>query len=1315
MDESMAAVVGAAIQAPGWPDLREGWNDRLQAQLSDADKESAHDNSPTGALTQALAQARCLGPDVPHHNLALLMVGEQSPCGLAGLPAPTVWNHQLGFSEALRLALGLTGRPEIDAVVLLCRGEGSTVAFVLRRPREAWRAELPCYALLALVGEQASPSFGMQLSVGMPRPLSSANGACWLDQHPEETAPPLQARLFLELLLSVHDRILPPTRSACERPIPFTHLATARPWFGGHDLRRRQALWKCGELELLLREPPASPRRYADRWPFELFLLTGRSRPELIDRIVATQSALQNCSHLSDLAYGLADQLHGTHRLAIVAAGRPSLAKALATAAERLADPQCVKLGLASGIFYEQTAQELPRLAVVFPGQGAQYPNMLADVCLALPSMQAWFDRFDEESSPAHPAPSEFLFPIPGCFRDHDPQQLLMGEEGAEAISVAAIGLQDLWERMGLVPDAIVGYSIGELSALISAGLFLVARRGLVRLMSELTRERTPGGCTNYPSIAVTSNDRDLLDRVVREHPGEIFVALDSCPSQIVLSGQSQAIEAATLTLRQGGGTVLPLRFDRGYHTPLYTAKAERIRGLYERVPVGAARTPVYSCIALDWFPETASEVRELAVSQWVKPVRFREAAIALHDQGFHVFLEVGPGSRLTGFLRDSLRGRKHKALSSDAQDRSGLRQLLVSYAQLFVMGFPLNAAPLFAERRVQWPEALGKRPGSTVPAVRPNKPEAPLSPVSVASSGSAHLDLLRGHLQLMDEFLAHQARVHDLLRGGPSEPRVDSAPASSNEWEDLLGAAVQRTPECAIWKLLYNLESLPLLSHHTLGGRPSEREASLSPLPVLPFAFAIELMAQAAQNICGGELSELQEVRGLRWLALDGSDLRLTMRAKRGDEGTAQLELYECRGDEEILAYTARALTSSGLPAPPPPLALELETREGFKVSGAAFYSFVFHGHAFQGIRGLTAIGKAGAEAEMVVGDPRQLVQRASQSHFLSNPVLQDCAGQLVGFWLLEQHGLVDIGLYPYRLGRLRRFGPEPPAGSKVICRASIRFDGRCTEADLDLMLGDTVFARIEGFESRLFRFPPEVFRTLFAIDHNCYLSRQVVLGSVPLSLISGLSQELFDSSWGIWRRALAQVTLTQTERRAWLEVPADQGTSWLLQRLAVKDAVRRWAADQGLLLLPADIDCGVDGQTLGGAALELLEPLPPIAAVAVGTFAVAALSPDGFGIGLASFDDDADTGARQAAAQAWGTAVEDWKVSAGPSPKDTLRLTRGEDSAEVLLDATSTERGIALAMSHQEGTGHDTPSRDRERHLRDRERDDRRLGSRA
>ena len=1307
--------------------MRHGWNARVGFQSQQPAGPVAL--TPAAKILQtALEDACAWGPRKPDHAINVVLVGIKEVDTL-GLPVAGVFEGPDSLGSGLRLAHDLALRPELDVVAVLCASaDGSqSVAFALRRFRDAWRAELRCLARLRPTPEGPPPKVGMQLALGQPHPLGVENGSCWLNATSDSDGA-AQGEYLLESILSLHDRVFPPTSGQETPPAPYFSLSQARPWYHGNELRPRRALLHSAAASFILEEPaehefgegPCRRRRLADGWPHEVFLLRAESREGLLEKSQSLALAATAYEHLSDLACAAAVRahgLHGEHRLGIVAANRQSLLKALDTARQRLSDPSCARFALASGVFYEAGASVPPKIAMVFPGQGAQYPNMVLDLCLAMPALQAWFDRFDEESDPRLPPPSEFLFPIPNSHRQADAHQLLMGEEGAEGSSVCAIGLNEVWDSLGVKPDVIAGYSIGELSALISARVFLLRRGDMVRLMSELTRERTPHKVSQYPSLAVTTVHRDLLNKVIEEGQGEIFLALDSCPNQAVISGLPEPMKAAERKLRESGATVFPLRFDRGYHTPLYAHKAARIRQIYDQVPVGPGSTPVFSCINLDWFPKDPDAVRDLAATQWTNPVRFREAACRLHDMGISTFLEVGPGSRLTGFLRDSLRGRSFKALASDAQDRSGLRQFLHSFAQLFVAGVPVDARPLFAMREVLWPDL---EPSTYAPDV----------PAGTSSNGIGDdpiMSLLRGHMGLMEEFLAQQSRVHDMLQGrtSPDAPLIASPRAPGKESLSQatpalsqLGDPLDWDDHSARWHLSLTLENLPLLGHHTLGGRPSERDASLTPLPVLPFAYAVELMTQAAARFAGQPPSEMQEIRGLRWLAVDGVSLEVELRLRQADNGWLELEMLERRETELFPAYTARALVGAPSTAVAEPLSLFIEKESDFKVTGATFYSFIFHGPGFQGIRKLTGIGKEAALSNFFLPVGTRMLPRGVDPEFLSNPVMQDCSGQLVGVWLLEVHNLVDFGLYP--LGRLQLLDTPAKPGDQVLCRALIQRDGRRTKASFELYEGGRLFARIEDFESRLFHFPKDIFRTIFALDYSVFVSRERVLeDDARASVIEGLSQELFDNSWGIWRRVLAHVTLSAAERRLWLEVPPEQATSWLLRRLAVKDALRRWAQERDVWLLPADVDCGPDGLTPTGQVLELLSPTPRLAVVGEGTFAVAIMVCPQLHLGMALSQAEPEQAARLAAADLDDTTDHPWEVSPGGSAKTGFRLIRAGQELEVrslqagphLVAWCSAEEVLRERGESDEAR----PPGDPEGPVRDRQRDDRRLGSRA
>ena len=145
---------------------------------------------------------------------------------------------------------------------------------------------------------------------------------------------------------------------------------------------------------------------HAPGWDSEVCLLEAespaelRGRARLLSEYLEAVDATPEAPRLFDVASTLNQQLNQTmpgYRLAVVATSIADLRQKLGRAIERLADPACARIKDVKGIYY--AAEPLGRqgkLAFLFPGEGSQYPNMLADLCLHFPEVRAWFDRADQ-------------------------------------------------------------------------------------------------------------------------------------------------------------------------------------------------------------------------------------------------------------------------------------------------------------------------------------------------------------------------------------------------------------------------------------------------------------------------------------------------------------------------------------------------------------------------------------------------------------------------------------------------------------------------------------------------------------------------------------------------------------------------------------------------------------------------------------------------------------------------------------------------------------------------------------------------------
>jgi acyl transferase domain-containing protein len=278
---------------------------------------------------------------------------------------------------------------------------------------------------------------------------------------------------------------------------------------------------------------------------------------------------------------------------------------------------------------------------------------------------------------------------------------------GGLAAMFAAFALDDCLAAAGAPRDGYLGYSNGENAALLTSGLLRLKLRQLGGAMERVRggRRRTlsppPAGDAVEPTdgdgvnLAVAGPSRAAVEEVLGRFPGQAFLALDNCPSQVVVFTARPVAAAVRRALRGIGALVVRLPYDRPIHTPLFAGAEEIVDDLYGSARPEESPVPVYSSGAAAPIDPRPEAVRARAIALWTQPVRFRETVLRAWDDGYRVFVEAGPGGALSGFVTDTLRGRDAEALPTDLRHRQTLRQLQQVLGRLFTLGAAIDLAPL--------------------------------------------------------------------------------------------------------------------------------------------------------------------------------------------------------------------------------------------------------------------------------------------------------------------------------------------------------------------------------------------------------------------------------------------------------------------------------------------------------------------------------------------------------------------------------------------------------------------------------------------
>jgi acyl transferase domain-containing protein len=193
-------------------------------------------------------------------------------------------------------------------------------------------------------------------------------------------------------------------------------------------------------------------------------------------------------------------------------------------------------------------------------------------------------------------------------------------------------------------------------------------------------------------TLAVATTARFTADDLRRSCGTSVVMALDNCPGQRVVCGTPEAIASVADAVRLSGGLCFPMPgLGQPVHTPNFPVSERRLRKIYGEIGIGPASLTAYSCTSAAAFPSQVAEVRELLVQQWLTPVRFRETIQRLYEDGVRTFVELGPGGKVTGFVRDTLRNTDAIALAVHQEGRSTIHQLNLALAKLFVRGHDLD------------------------------------------------------------------------------------------------------------------------------------------------------------------------------------------------------------------------------------------------------------------------------------------------------------------------------------------------------------------------------------------------------------------------------------------------------------------------------------------------------------------------------------------------------------------------------------------------------------------------------------------------
>ncbi|WP_406490643.1 beta-ketoacyl synthase N-terminal-like domain-containing protein [Streptomyces phaeochromogenes] len=1000
---------------------------------------------------------------------------------------------------------------------------------------------------------------------------------------------------LVKAALAVHHGMLLPTLH-CDDPHPalaatrFRPLETATPWETGPERPiRRAAVNAFGfggiNAHVVLEQAPVvratrTPDVRATRAPLRTATATATAsvaEPEQVLLLAADSperlAALLEADDSALLAAGLDT---GTGRTR-PDAGRSRLG-IVAPTAKRLA---LARRAVAKGRAWHGRSDVwfTPSPLLGGSGRGGGDGNSRGKLAFVFPGLEGDFEPQVDDIA-AHFGLPRVPGPTPnteGAARVSD-----VGRHGFGVVGVGRL-LDGALRRMGVVPDAVAGHSVGEWTAMVAAGMY--AGDEVSDFMASFDPDALTVPGLSFAALgAPAGRVLEALDDGWTD--AGIVLSHDNAPNQSMVCGPQDAVEEFVRSCRARGVLSQVLPFRSGFHTPMLKPYLAPIEEAANRFRLHPPTVPLWSGTTAAPFPAGEAAIRDLFVRHLLEPVRFRQLIEAMYVAGHRAFVQVGTG-QLGSLVGDTLSGRDHLVVAANSPHRTGLAQLRRVATALWTAGAAVapalppsvrsagSAGPVGSVRpaRVDRPTVRLDLGGALIsldgPALTQLRAElrgtpAPSEaiPTAVAPAPSP-LDALAARMPVAAELTALLRDTADtaaaLITAGSRRrgPAPVHAPASAQGPSPVRTAAPTPastptapapTPPTAgppaagqpgqEWRTAVSVspEAMPyLLDHCFFPQRPGWPDVA-DRWPVVPATTIVHHIMEAAE----------QAAPGMRAVAVHGARFDQWLTATPAVEvpvtavpdGPGRLAVAFGPRARAVVELAARHPVT-----PPTRWRTDPASERAPDHTAAQLYDerWMFHGPAFQGVADLTAIGDSHVRG--VITTPP------------APGALLDNVGQLLGYWIMATRTERTV-VFPVQMRHMRFYGPHPRPGTDVDCLVRITsLTDTVLEADVQLVVAGEVWAELSGWQDRRFDNDPQT-RPVERFPERNTLSQARPGG---WSLLHERWPDLASRDL-IMRNSLGGDERSEYERHA----PRGR-RQWLLGRIAAKDAVRQWLWDHG------------------------------------------------------------------------------------------------------------------------------------------------------
>ncbi|QFS52514.1 type I polyketide synthase [Nostoc sphaeroides] len=506
---------------------------------------------------------------------------------------------------------------------------------------------------------------------------------------------------LIKTILALQHKSLPPSLNFNEpnpqidfANSPFYVNTTASEW-QPLQMPRRAGVSSFGiggtNAHVILEEAPVLKASSSSR-PWQLLLLSAKTNSALEAMTTNLVESLQQHpeKNFADIAYTLqVGRRAFEYRRMLVCSDRHDAIVALEA-------PMSQKVWT-----HFQEATTPPSIVFMFPGQGAQYVNMARELYQIELTFRVQVDSCSELLKPILGLDiRQILYPEPEQV-DVAAQQLKQTEITQPALFVIEYALAQVWLAWGILPQIMIGHSIGEYVAACLAGVFsLEDALKLVALRGQIMQQLPKGAM-----LAVSLSQQELQPFLNYE----ISLAASNGPSLCVVSGSVEAIDALQQHFSEIAVECRCLHTSHAFHSKMMSSIVAPFTQYVRQLHLQPPQIPYLSNVTGTWITAAQATDPSYWAQHLVSPVRFSEGASQLLQESNRVFLEVGPGRTLSTLVKSHSHLITNQTIVTSLRhpqfQESDVAFLLKTLGQLWLVGVQINWSTFYVyEQRKRVP-----------------------------------------------------------------------------------------------------------------------------------------------------------------------------------------------------------------------------------------------------------------------------------------------------------------------------------------------------------------------------------------------------------------------------------------------------------------------------------------------------------------------------------------------------------------------------------------------------------------------------------